>query len=124
MSLRVKMDTLLTNPGVTTVDEFRAVSETLRDEAHALFSLVSPPGVNWKAPINAWVPVKVLASSDLDDLATPVPAELVGRDLDDLVYAVEFFTGTTPTVTMIDTPFVRYAHVQSVGYAAGPAGDH
>lgn len=78
-----------------------AMMNTLRPALLALFKKVESP-TNWKAPINTIVYLNA------DELAL-------------LPYAIEFFTATPAKITSM--PLGGY-HVMSVGYAAGPAGDH
>lgn len=77
-----------------------------RVELDAMFTRLHQPG-DWKAPIDATVRVD-------------------GRDMHVITKAVEFFTATIPTITVIaanrdGSSFVR---VQAQGYRMGPAGDH
>lgn len=58
---------------------------------------------DWRAPIDAVVVV-------LDD-----------AELEDIRDAVEFFTATQATITLVDG---RTYRVQADGYRRGPAGDH
>jgi hypothetical protein len=86
------------HPEWASLNERRAA---VHDDATALFDTVADP-LNWKGPIDALV---WLADDEVDDMA----------------YAIEFFTATTPTITK--APLGGY-HITAAGYAAGPAGDH
>lgn len=56
------------------------------------------------------------------DWKNPITAVTTGEGVMGLVAAIEFFTATTPTVTL-NTTTMRYL-VTSEGYRQGPAGDH
>jgi len=70
------------------------------DELEKAFDSVSNPE-DWKAPIFAIVPGE---------------AVLV------IVEAIKFYTATVPTVSL-NTSTMEY-YIESIGYRAGPAGDH
>ena len=69
-------------------------------QLEAAFDLLADPD-DWKAPIAAWVS---------------------GESVRIAVAAIQHFTATDPTVEL-DTFNMRYL-ISSVGYRAGPAGDH
>lgn len=68
------------------------------------FALVADKS-DWKAPVD-----KVLHVATLD------------YDYDALAYAVEFMTGTKPTLT--ESEGGTYVRVTADGYRKGPCGDH
>ena len=70
------------------------------NDLREVFSAVCDPD-DWKAPISAWVP---------------------GEQVKAAVAAIDFMTATQATVEL-DQARMRYL-VSSVGYRAGPAGDH
>lgn len=74
--------------------------DTLQDILRKAFDQVCTQG-DWKGPINAVVPVQLV---------------------DMYIHAIKFMTATDP-ILISNTPpgFVRLV---SVGYRAGPAGDH
>jgi hypothetical protein len=69
-------------------------------DLEAAFSLVQDPK-DWRAPIAVWVN---------------------GEAVNLTVAAIEFFTATTPTVSL-DPVRMKYL-IESEGYRNGPAGDH
>lgn len=73
-----------------------------QDQLSQAFDTMCDPA-DWKAPICAWV---------------------YGESVNLAVAAIQHFTATTPTVSAspIGAP-IRYL-VESIGYRAGPAGDH
>jgi len=62
------------------------------------------------------------AVSDPEDWRGPIYARVPGEAVMACVAAVEFYTGTTPTVSL-NMITMRYA-IESEGYRAGPCGDH
>ena len=66
------------------------------------FELVKPPE-DWKAPI-----------------AVYVTGELVNV----VIAAIQFYTATDPTGTYVPSNWPAAWLIESVGYRAGPAGDH
>jgi hypothetical protein len=87
----------------TTFDERHFCFGYTRDELARAFERVENP-VDWKAPIRAFV--------QLDSPA----------DLGLYAAAIAFFTATWPTMTNVNGTD-GYC-IESVGYRAGPAGDH
>jgi hypothetical protein len=78
-----------------------------RGSLESAFNTVQPK-THWKDPIDAIVPSESLAIT---------------------VEAIMFYTATPCTVTPCEAgkdmePEQRYFRVQSIGYRAGPAGDH
>lgn len=66
------------------------------------FDAICDPA-DWKAPVSAWVS---------------------GEGVPLAVAAIQHFTATTPTVSAcLNRAPIRYL-VESIGYRAGPAGDH
>lgn len=62
------------------------------------------------------------AVCDPSDWKKPIAATMPGEAVMLAVAAIEFMTATVPTVSL-DVRSMRYL-VESVGYRAGPAGDH
>ena len=56
------------------------------------------------------------------DWKAPILASMPGEAVLATIAAIEFFTATTPEITL-DTRTMQY-HVYSIGYRNGPAGDH
>jgi hypothetical protein len=61
---------------------------------------------------------------DPKDWRGPIKAEVRPCDLADVVEAIEFFTATAATVKPVSRADGVVFLVESVGYRAGPAGDH
>lgn len=59
---------------------------------------------------------------DPDDWKNPIDAKVSGQMVDVTVAAIIFYTATVPTVSL-DLDTMKYC-VRSIGYRAGPAGDH
>ncbi len=60
--------------------------------------------------------------ADPSDWRAPIYAVMPGELVSVAVAAIQFFTATEPDV-QLDMQHMKY-HVQSIGYRAGPAGDH
>ena len=59
---------------------------------------------------------------DPNDWKAPIAVSLPGEFVLIVVAAIKFYTATIPEVTL-DVSTMRYT-VTSIGYRAGPAGDH
>lgn len=55
------------------------------------------------------------------DWKSPISAIITEAKVDVTIEAIEFFTGTKSTLTKLGDGLVL---IQSIGYRAGPAGDH
>jgi hypothetical protein len=62
------------------------------------------------------------AAHDPKDWRGPIAVSVSGESVMPTVAAIEFFTATTPRVTL-NTATMKYL-IESEGYRMGPAGDH
>jgi hypothetical protein len=58
------------------------------------------------------------------DWKSPIDAFCRREDLSQVMRAIEFFTATLTTYLEVVPPCKEWVRVQSIGYRAGPAGDH
>ena len=92
------------------------------ETAALLEGMFNDPKPIYKGYTHKQLTAAFAAVEDPDDWRGPICAAMPGEAVLPVVAAIEFFTATTPTV-QLDTQTMTY-YVSSIGYRAGPAGDH